>query len=431
MRRTIFTGFVVTALALHVRARAQDVRVTVDPGEVARRNVPVTAAIDDPALAQQLRDARPDAKAITTLMPEGGASTVLAHLDAKPGQAVLLRWIEPELQPGKPKTYTLRPATDGIDAPSFQFKPGDGFRDLVRAGNGVYRHMTRFDAADHVNTFKTFHHVFALDDSGTFITNGPGSDEWGQSGKDIRFPHHRGLFFAYNKTPYGDFWHGKDGVSQRHIYYDEMHEFAGPVAARELGVLTWVAKDGKPVIRDARRLSTWAVDRTMYVLDIDVTLESLTGDAIALGGDAQHAGFHFRAANEVGQEPATKPTAGATTRRGTGGGAATYTRPASAAGKGNDVWADCPWVQCVFTVKGKPYAITQMNGPANAQPTVFSTRPYGRFGAFVNDQTVAPDKPLKFSYRFIIRDGSAAPDAKQLDAEYQDWITPAKVRFSK
>ena len=68
-----------------------------------------------------------------------------------------------------------------------------------------------------------------------------------------------------------------------------------------------------------------------------------------------------------------------------------------------------------------------MNGPGNPTPTVFSTRPYGRFGAFVDKQSVMPDKPLKLKYRFILRDGSTTPDAKQLDAEYQDYITPVKL----
>jgi hypothetical protein len=68
-----------------------------------------------------------------------------------------------------------------------------------------------------------------------------------------------------------------------------------------------------------------------------------------------------------------------------------------------------------------------MNGPTNPQPTVFSTRPYGRFGAFFDGQSISPDKPLKLKYRFILRDGSTTPDVKQLDAEYQDWITPVKI----
>ena len=72
-----------------------------------------------------------------------------------------------------------------------------------------------------------------------------------------------------------------------------------------------------------------------------------------------------------------------------------------------------------------------MNAPTNPQPTVFSTRPYGRFGAFVNEQTLAPDKPLKLKYRFIVRDGKETPDVKQLEAEYQDWVTPVKVTASK
>jgi hypothetical protein len=286
--------------------------------------------------------------------------------------------------------------------------------------------MNRFDPADHANTFKPFHHVYGMHGEG-FITNGPGSEEWGAKGEGIRYPHHRGLFFAYNKTPYGDFWHGKGGVSQRHKQYKKDREFAGPVVARETSVNEWTTADGKPVVRDTREVTAWRVSDEQVVLDFDVTLESLTGESIALGGDAQHAGFHFRAANSVGQDAAaTKPTT-----RGNTGGNAVYTRPASAVSKGNDVWADCPWVHAAFTIKGNPYGVSEMNHPTNPQPTVFSTRPYGRFGAFVNDQTVTPDKPLKLKYRFIVRDGSEKLDEKQLEAEYQDWVTPVKVTVAK
>ena len=141
--------------------------------------------------------------------------------------------------------------------------------------------MNRFDPADHANTFKPFHHVYGLHDEG-FITNGPGSEEWGTKGEGIRYPHHRGLFFAYNKTPYGDFWHGNNGVSQRHKEYKKDREFAGAVVVRETSVNEWTTKDDKPVVRDTREVTAWRISDKQIVLDFDVTLESLTGEAIPL-----------------------------------------------------------------------------------------------------------------------------------------------------
>jgi hypothetical protein len=422
MKKPRLFAFIALLLALCVSVHADTIaRLTVDGGEVARKNAPVAATVAG--------DIDPAKGAAWGLMVPGGSGPAIPVQLERTDGGVIARWIEPELLPGKTKTYdlvTLAAAPDG----AFRYVDGDGWRDLAYNDKGVLRQMTRFDPADQVNTFKPFHHVYGFHDEG-FITNGPGSDEWNADPKAIRFPHHRGLFFGFNKTPYGDFWHGKDGVSQQFRKYDAARQFTGPVAAREASVIEWVAKDGKPVIRDTRELTTWRISDKQYVLDFDVTLESLTGEAIPLSGDSQHAGFHFRAANEVGLEPTTKPGA---TPRGTGGGNATYIRPATAVDTkhpSKDVWGDCPWVYCAFKIKGNPYGVSEMNGPTNPQPTVFSTRPYGRFGAFFDGQSISPDKPLKLKYRFILRDGSTPPDVKQLDVEYQDWVTPVKVTAAK
>jgi len=420
MQTTRVYAFIATVFALCVSTHGDAVvaHLALDGGTVARKNVPVEATVSGDLGSSK-------AAAWMLVVPGALGHPIPAQVELT-DKGAIIRWVEPELLPGQAKTYDLVAA----DAPAeggFRYVDGDGFRDLAYNDKVVLRHMTRFDPADHVNTFKPFHHVYGLHDEG-FITNGPGSDEWNADPKAIRFPHHRGLFFGFNKTPYGDFWHGTNGVSQQFRKYDTSRQFTGPVVAREASVIEWVAKDGKPVIRDTRELTTWRVSDKEYVLDFDVTLESLTGEAIPLSGDSQHAGFHFRAANEVGLEPTTKP--GATTRPGTGGGSATYIRPTSAVDTkhpSKDVWGDCPWVYCGFKVKGYPYGVTEMNGPTNPQPTVFSTRPYGRFGAFFDGQSVSPDKPLKLKYRFIIRDGSTTPDVKQLDVEYQDYITPVKL----
>jgi hypothetical protein len=420
MRTTTFAVFVAVLLAVGASTRADTVvaKLTVDAGEVARKNAPVAARLELKADAAK-------GGAWEIVPPKDSDPSIPAQVERLADGAVIVRWIEPDLQPGTPKTYELV-ATAEKSPDGLRFVEGEGWRDLAYTDKGIWRHMNRYDAANHQDTFKPFHHVYGMRDEG-FITNGPGSEEWGAKGEGIRYPHHRGLFFGYNKTPFGDFWHGKDGVSQRHRQYVAGREFVGPFVAREVSVIEWVAKGEKPVIRETREATAWRVSEKHIVIDFDLALESLTGEPIMLGGDAQHAGFHFRAANEVGQSAgATKPTT-----RGNTGGNAVYTRPAGAVAKGNDVWADCPWVHAAFAIKGNPYGVMEMNAPTNPQPTVFSTRPYGRFGAFVNDQTVAPGKSLKLSYRFIIRDGGEKADAKQLQAEYQDWITPVKVTVGR
>src|SRR6185369_14605373 len=64
-------------------------------------------------------------------------------------------------------------------------------------------------------TYKTYHHVYGPGTK-TIITKGPGG----------LYPHHRGLYVAWNKTGYdgteSDFWHGSKGNHQRHITFFNM-----------------------------------------------------------------------------------------------------------------------------------------------------------------------------------------------------------------
>jgi len=284
MQTTRVYAFIATVFALCVSTHGDAVvaHLALDGGTVARKNVPVEATVSGDLGSSK-------AAAWMLVVPGALGHPIPAQVELT-DKGAIIRWVEPELLPGQAKTYDLVAA----DAPAeggFRYVDGDGFRDLAYNDKGVLRHMTRFDPADHVNTFKPFHHVYGLHDEG-FITNGPGSDEWNADPKAIRFPHHRGLFFGFNKTPYGDFWHGTNGVSQQFRKYDTSRQFTGPVVAREASVIEWVAKDGKPVIRDTRELTTWRVSDKEYVLDFDVTLESLTGEAIPLSGDSQHAGHN-------------------------------------------------------------------------------------------------------------------------------------------
>ncbi|MDQ3441812.1 MAG: hypothetical protein M3478_15830, partial [Planctomycetota bacterium] len=193
MRLPTFTVFVTTLLALGSSTHAEGVVVaqfTIDAGEVPRRNAPMVATIKGKPLAAT------NAAKWEVISLHGVGPSIPAQAELLGDGTVLVRWIEPDLQPGKPKRYELVPSPDeGPD--KLLFVTGEGWRDLTYNGKGIWRHVNRYDPADHVNTFKPFHHVYGMHDEG-FITNGPGSEEWGASGEGIRYPHHRGLFFAYN-----------------------------------------------------------------------------------------------------------------------------------------------------------------------------------------------------------------------------------------
>jgi hypothetical protein len=367
--------------------------IKIDAGDVDR--------IYSPACALIHLD-KPMSGAVVTLRAQG-APDIEAQLQALPGGQYQLMWIEPKLTAKQSRTYELK-TQKGEARPGFAFAPGAGYRDLRYAGKGVLRYMNKFDAADFDNTFKPFHQVFDFN-SEDFITKGAGGS----------FTHHRGLFFGFNKTQYGDFWHCKDGVSQRFDHFIDDKQFAGPVAAREVSVVNWDDKDGKPVARDFRDVTAWHVSPTQLVLDWVITLEALRDDGLKLDGDPQHAGFHFRAAQEVAE--------GAS---GTSGGTAKYLRPASAKLTKNDEWLDTPWAACMFSIKGKPYTVIHLDHPDNPKPVTYSTRAYGRFGAFFKGN-VEKGKPLTLKYRIIVMGGEARDEAALAHA-YSDYALPPRVQ---
>jgi hypothetical protein len=66
-----------------------------------------------------------------------------------------------------------------------------------------------------------------------------------------------------------------------------------------------------------------------------------------------------------------------------------------------------------------------MDGPGNPTPTTYSTRPYGRVGAFFTAD-VTPDKPLHLKYRLVISEGEP-PSADELARAYKSYLTPSTV----
>jgi hypothetical protein len=396
-------------------------KLTVDAGDVARRNVPVVATLTD------VKDAPPTGPAV--LKSDNGKSAAIpSQVDNLGEGRISIRWIEPAMAPGEKKTYSLtsQPAA-AASKKIFRFASGDGVRDLYLGDRPIMTQVIRWDPNDHANTFKPFDHVYSFKPAtqpstqpaemrGPYrtITKGPGG----------LYTHHRGIFFGFNKTAYGDFWHCNKGESQRHAAFDTAHEWAGPLAAKMIATTDWVAADNQPKFRDTRETTVWRVGDNELVLDYDITLETITGKAEQVGGDAHHAGFHFRASNDLVDQTDKRHRQGA----------ANYVFPAGAKLVKDDVWSGAPWANATFDLFGRRYSITHMDGPNNPDPTTYSTRPYGRFGAFFSGE-VTPQKPLKVSYRLVIRDitggATTQPEAGEVDAEYQSFTKPVSVQLAK
>jgi hypothetical protein len=276
----------------------------------------------------------------------------------------------------------------------WSFADGDGYRDVLFEGKPVLRHMNAWDPARRDATFKPYTHVFAFDGQ-TLLTKGPGG----------KFTHHRGAFIGWNKTVLDgksyDFWHCK-GVERKHSNYVKAEEKATADEATMVAVIDWPTPEGKTVINEKQIITSRMLAPGKLQLDFAFELTAPSGP-VQLNGDPQHAGFHYRAAEEV--ETHEKDTR--------------YIRPQGAQDKKGDVWADCPWVVCDFTVEGKRYSVMHMSAPENPTPSVYSTRAYGRFGNFFATG-VKPGAPLKLKFRLLVEEaGTAAKE--DWAARYSEW----------
>ena len=304
----------------------------------------------------------------------------------------------------------------------WQDHPEQGTADLMWQDypHPVLRYMYAYNTSTPertTETFKVYHHVF-----------GPGTDQIITNGAGGLYPHHRGLFVGWMQTKFEDqqldFWHCKNGAHQRHVKFLEMK---GDV---KHGTMTaeihWNDAQGKPVIVETRSVDVSPIilagnisagDALGWQIDWRSKLESRRGE-IQLGGDRQHAGFQFRAASDVAEKKSAR-----------------YVRPegfpqepeAHEVGDAGDppLHINLGWLAMTYPLAEKMYAIEYFEDPALPKPSLYSERPYGRFGAFFKT-TITPEKPLSMKYRLRVTTG-AAPARSDIQKNYEAFVNDLKT----
>jgi len=257
----------------------------------------------------------------------------------------------------------------------------------VRTEHGLaacYVHSP-YDPARHRETCKVWHEIYAPD--GRLLTKGLGGE----------FAHHRGLFFGHNQVRSNnrsfDFWHCRQGVSQRHIGFVGAAAIDGLQGDWQVAQIDWCDADGQVIVHELRALRAFADNRERTRIEVVIELRAAGAD-VHLGGDPQHSGHQFRALNAFA-EPNAEPLR--------------YVRPASASGGHNDVWTGCDWIAGILPLAAGPVTVIRIEKPDNPGPVRWSTRPYGRFGATFS-HTLVPAMPLRIGYSYVIATG-------ELDAE--------------
>jgi hypothetical protein len=324
----------------------------------------------------------------------------------------------PSLKAGETKTVKLIHKDVSPTAPAFHWEDrGAGIHDLQFGDKSVLRYMGEpHDTSTkdrHELTFKIYHHVFEPEDGKTLLTNGAGL----ASDKNLLYPHHRGIFFAFNKVSYGgeqsDIWHGRNGEFQEHEKW--ITGSSDRFSASQQVQIGWHGKDGTKFAEEIRKLTAYKLPGGTLI-DFDSEL-STTLPKVRLDGDPQHAGFHFRACQEVNKNKAETYYL-----RPDGKGKLGETRnwdPKTRKGPIN-----LPWDAMSFVIGGKRYTCLYLDHPGNPKEARGSEREYGRFGNYF-EYDLTPDHPLKVHYRLWIQAGEMT--GEQCESMSQAFIAPPKV----
>jgi hypothetical protein len=255
------------------------------------------------------------------------------------------------------------------------------------------------DPNDHYYTFKPFHNVYDPAAGAVMLTNSSA-----KTAKDGQFPHHRGLFYGWNRISYdgqtADIWHGTNNVFSTHD--KTLSQEAGEVLGRQQAAISWHGKDGKTFATEERELTAYATPGGTLI-DFASILKT-DRPSVTLDGDPQHAGFHFRANQEVSKNG----KANTYYLRPDGKGKIGETRNWDAKGK-NPIAINLPWNALSYVVGGKRYTVLRINHPDNPGESRGSERDYGRFGDYF-EYTLTPDKPLKVKYRVWVQEGEMTVD---------------------
>ncbi len=414
---TCLRGWAVLALALCpavVTAAEKTLALVVEPSAPAAKNVPIRVPV---------KIGGEFAGATVTVRSEDGQLELpgqitgpclycLAEGEVSPEGHELV-FVLPETPAERPLKLQATLSTSAKSTgPEFSWHETEpnAVTELRLGDKPVLRYMhakfdTSSDEARH-DTFKVFHHV--IDPEGTdVITKGPGG----------QFTHHRGLFYGFSKVTYGDnkkcdIWHCRN-AHQEHV--EIVNEEFGPVVGSHRVKIAWCGNDGKPFAHELRELTAYNTPGGVLI-DFTSKLVPVEGK-VQVDGDPQHAGFHFRASNEVASS--TK-------------GQTYYLRPdgKDQPGRtrnwpGQKTHADLPWNAMSFVVGGQRYTTVYMDHATNPKEARYSERDYGRFGSYFVAEATEED-PLVVQYRVWVQRGEL--DGEMAAAMDRGFETPPTVR---
>jgi hypothetical protein len=397
-------------------AETRQLSIHVAAGKHDRINVPVKVPLSLPATLAKGGSVKllHDGKEIPAQLTQ---PSLLSKPAAAGDQvAVELVFVLSKLAAGETATLQaelLSLAGTNEGAESFAWNDTAGkYTDLSFAGRPVLRYM--YAALDESTpdarhaTMKPYHHVY--DPQGKLLlTKGPGG----------LFPHHRGLFFGFNKISYGeegkqnaDTWHCNKGEFTCHQSFASQE--AGRVLGRHVANINWFGPKADHFASEQREITAYHLPGGTLIEFAD-RLSSEVGP-VKLDGDPQHAGFQFRASQEVPDKTKAQTY---------------YVRPDGKAQPGKfRNWpsdkghVNLPWHALSFVIGDQRYTVATIDRPQNPKEARFSERDYGRFGSYF-EYDLDTDKPLELNYRVWVQEGEMSVADVQRLAD--DFVDPVEV----
>jgi hypothetical protein len=396
-----FLGALLGALCFLGSAYAESPRydVTLTAGAYDRKNVPVCI---------WLPSGSSPAKPTTVILTDTNGKTIPAQLTgpgllAPEGTWREVHFILPLLKANESLRLKATLSTESPahgDAFAWHDHAGD-FTELRFGTRPVLRyHYRAYDdssEATRVRTYKVFHHLFSP--KGDVLTTGGLSDD-----PDVHSPHHRGIFFGFNRISCADgktadVWHCTNGAHQAHERF--LASEAGPVLGRHRMAISWRGKDKQAFAEEEREVTAYKVPGGQLIEFASRLCPS--AGPVKLDGDPQHAGFHFRADNEVFAKTSDQTIF----IRPDGTGKRGETRnwdPKTRQGPVN-----LPWDAMSFVLRSKRYTVAYLDHPKNPKEARHSEREYGRFGSYF-EYTLTREKPLSVKYRLWLQEWLMKPE---------------------
>jgi hypothetical protein len=409
IRSALVSSLLGLLVACPVMAESKTFEVTVAAGEQDRVNVPVSVLLTLPASLSKAESVTLADAMGNKLPAQLTAPALLTKTDDKAAKE--LNFILPSL---KANATTVLKATVSTDSPAkvegfnWQDTPGE-YSELKFGTRPVLKYMClTFDDSTKEKrdmSFKVFHHLY--DPTGEkLVTKGPPGG---------LFPHHRGIFYGFNQIVYGDnkkadIWHCTGDTHMTHEKY--LLTEGGPVLGRQRVELAWHGVGKEVFAKEERELTVWNVPGGQF---IEFASRVRTTDGkIKLNGDPQHAGFHFRAAQEI----ATKETY---YLRPDGPGKPGETRNWDAK---NTSHKNLPWDAMSFVLGKERYTVGYFDKPTNPKEARFSERDYGRFGSYF-EYEVTDKTPLEVDYRLWLQKGEMK--GEEMTALSNNFVKPVVV----